>query len=46
MGVKKAFGSEPTKQSDLEELLYCLIFLYKGNLLWNNLEVEDYVKRC
>ena len=46
MGVKKAFGSEPTKQSDLEELLYCLIFLYKGNLPWDNLDVEDHVKRC
>ena len=38
MGVKKAFGSEPTKQSDLEELLHCLIFLFRGNLSWDNLD--------
>jgi len=46
MSIKKGDGYQPTKQSDLEELLYSLIFLFRGNLPWENLDIDDHVEKC
>ena len=46
MSIKKGDGYQPTKQSDLEELLYSLIFLFRGNLPWGNLDIDDHVEKC
>ena len=44
MAVKKGYGKAPSKQTDLEELFYSLIFLYKGSLPWEISESEKNVK--
>ena len=46
MAVKKAMGYNSSKQTDLEELFYTLIYLYKGTLPWEISENEEHKKHC
>lgn len=46
MALAKGKGDSATKQTDLEELFYCLIFLFKGSLPWNDIDEGDHVSNC
>ena len=46
MAVKKAMGYNSSKQIDLEELFYFLIYLYKSSLPWEITETEEHKKHC
>ena len=39
-------GYNSSKQTDLEELFYTLIYLYKGTLTWDISENEEHKKHC
>ena len=46
MAIEKAKGFNSSKGTDLEELLYTLIYLFKGSLAWDVSEDEEHKKNC
>ena len=46
MAIRKGKGKPGNKQTDLEELFYSLIYLFKGQFPWKELPEEDHIKYC
>ena len=46
MALAKGKGDSASKQTDLEELFYSLIFLFKGFLPWKDIDKGDHISNC
>jgi hypothetical protein len=46
MSINKADNGYPNKQSDLEELLYTLIYLHNLKLPWDNIKIKNHIEEC
>ena len=42
MAITISEGYRPSRRTDLKELIYTLIFLFKKNLLWINIRVKSH----
>jgi hypothetical protein len=46
MTIKNAEGSKPDKKTDVEELMYSLLYLYNRKLPWTDIKGKTHVDIC
>ena len=45
MAITISEGYRPSRRTDLKELIYTLIFLFKINLLWSNIRGKSHTEK-
>ena len=45
MTIKVSEGLSPSMRTDIEELLYTLLYLFKKKLSWSNMKAKNFVER-
>ena len=46
MSINVGKGFRPSRQSDIEELIYTILYLNKGSLPWSNIRGKNHEEIC